>query len=108
MPILNSFGFPVYLVSSNGARIHALDKRLLYSFDIKSEHIQSVLSIAIDAEVTTVLFKENIWLTNKYNKKLNDFQPEIMYRPELVNFNELEDYAGIKLLFTDNHSKLLC
>jgi hypothetical protein len=30
-----------------------------------------------------------------------------MYRPELVNFNELEDYAGIKLLFTDNHSKLL-
>jgi hypothetical protein len=61
-----------------------------------------------DAEVTTVLFKENIWLTNKYNKKLNDFQPEIMYRPELVNFNELEDYAGIKLLFTDNHSKLLC
>jgi hypothetical protein len=62
------------------------------------KHIQSVLSIAIDAEVTTVLFKENIWLTN--NKKLNDFQPEIMYRPELVNFNELEDYAGIKLLFT--------
>lgn len=108
MPILDSLGFPVYLVSSNGARIHALDKSLLYSFDIKSEHIQSVLSIAIDAEVTTVLFKENIWLTNKYNKKLNDFQPEIMYRPELVNFNELEDYAGIKLLFThDNHSKLL-
>jgi Cof subfamily protein (haloacid dehalogenase superfamily) len=108
MPILDSLGFPVYLVSSNGARIHAPDKKLLYSFDIKSEHIQSVLSIDIDPDITTVLFKEDIWFTNKFNKKLNDFQPEIRYRPELVNFNELEDYAGIKLLFThENHSKLL-
>jgi Cof subfamily protein (haloacid dehalogenase superfamily) len=108
MPILDSLGFPVYLVSSNGARIHSPDKKLLYSFDIKSDHIQSVLSIDIDPDITTVLFKEDIWFTNKFNKKLNDFQPEIRYRPELVNFNELEDYAGIKLLFThENHSKLL-
>ena len=108
MPILNTLDFPVYLVSSNGARIHAPDKSLLYSFDIKSEHIQSVLSIDIDPDITTVLFKENIWLTNKYNQKLNDVQLEIQYHPKLVNFKELEDCGGIKLLFThDKHSKLL-
>ena len=100
--------FPVYLVTSNGARIHSPQKELLFSVDINSKSIQSILSLKIDPDFTTVLFKENVWQTNKHNEKLNSFQTELNYLPELVDFNTIEDFSAIKIFFThESHAKLL-
>lgn len=108
LPIVESLGCPVYLVTSNGARIHSPAKELLYSFNIKSDAIKSVLDLDIDPEFTTVLFKEEVWQTNKENKKLNSFQTVINYPPEIVDFKFVEDLSAIKLFFThDSHQKLV-
>ncbi len=108
MSLLEPLGFPVYLVSSNGARIHSPDKELMFSFDIKSETIKSVLSLGISDDFTTVLYKEKVWYTNKHNEKINDFQPEMKYMPEIVDYNEVEDLSTIKMLFShEKHSKLV-
>lgn len=108
MPIVAGLDIPLYLVTSNGARIHSPEKELLFSFDMESDAVKSVLSLDIDPEITTVLFRENVWQTNKHNEKLNEFQPEVNYHPELVNFNNLEDLSAIKVFFTHNkHSKLI-
>jgi Cof subfamily protein (haloacid dehalogenase superfamily) len=108
LPIVESLGCPVYLVTSNGARIHSPAKELLFSFDIASDAIKSVLDLDIDSEFTTVLFKEEVWQTNKENKKLNSFQTVMNYPPEIVDFNFVEDLSAIKLFFTHNsHQKLV-
>lgn len=108
MAIIEELGFPVYLVTSNGARIHSPTKELLFAFNLKSEAVQSVLSLEIDPEITTVLFKEQVWQTSKTNKKLNSFQKEMTYPPEVVDFDTLEDFSAIKIFFThDNHEKLV-
>jgi len=108
MSIIENLQFPVYLVTSNGARIHSPQKELLYSFDIKGEAVKSVLSLDINPEITTVLFKESVWQTSKTNKKLNAFQKEMVYPPEVVDFSDLEDYSAIKIFFThDNHDLLV-
>jgi len=108
MSITEVLGFPVYLVTSNGARIHSPKKELLYSLNIKGDAIKSILSLEIDPEITTVLFKENVWQTSKTNKKLNAFQKEMKYPPEVVDFENLDDYSSIKLFFThDDHEKLV-
>lgn len=108
MAIIEELGFPVYLVTSNGARIHSPTKELLFAFNLKSEAVQSVLSLEIDPEITTVLFKEEVWQTSKTNKKLNSFQKEMTYPPEVVDFDTLEDFSAIKIFFThDNHEKLV-
>jgi Cof subfamily protein (haloacid dehalogenase superfamily) len=107
MPIIEGLGFPLYLVTSNGARIHSPQKELLFSFDIDGEAIKSVLDLGIDSEITTVLFKENVWQTNKHSEQLNSFQTELNYLPELVDFNTVDDLGAIKMFFTHNrHSKL--
>jgi hypothetical protein len=67
-------------VTSNGARIHSPKRTSFLS--ISSEVIKSVLSLKIDAEFTTVVFKENVWLTNKDNESLNSFQAELNYLPK--------------------------
>ena len=108
MSIIDNLKFPVYLVTSNGARIHSPQKELLYSFDIKGEAVKSVLSLDINPDITTVLFKESVWQTSKTNKKLNAFQKEMVYPPEVVDFSDLDDYSAIKIFFThDNHDLLV-
>jgi hypothetical protein len=108
LPIVDTLGCPVYLITSNGARIHSPQRELLFSHDISSKAIRSVLDLEIDEEFTTVLFKENVWLTNKHDVVLNSAQTELNYLPELVNFDTLDDFSAIKLFFTHTrHSKLI-
>ena len=108
MAIVNNLGFPVYLVTSNGARIHSPQRELLYSFNMNGESVKSVLALDIDPDITTVLFRETVWQTSKTNKKLNAFQKDLVYPPEVVNFAELEDFNAIKIFFThDDHQKLV-
>ncbi len=107
LPLVEKLGVPLYLVTSNGARIHSPEKELLFSINMESDIVKSVLSLEIDPDITTVLFREDIWQTNKHNEKLNSFQREVTYHPELVNFKELEDCEAIKLFFThEDHDKL--
>ncbi len=108
MPLLDDLGCPFYLVTSNGARIHSPAKELIYSFDIKSDAIKSILDLDISPDFTTVLFKEKVWQSNKENKKLNSFQTVMNYPNEIVDFANVKDLSAIKLFFTHNdHYKLV-
>jgi len=108
MAIIETLKVPVYLVSSNGARIHSPNKEELFSFNLDSEVVKNALNVEIDPEITVVLFKENVWQTNRINEKLNAFQSELKYKPELVDYKTLEDFGAIKIFFScDDHEKLV-
>ncbi|WP_413998156.1 Cof-type HAD-IIB family hydrolase [Flavobacterium sp. W1B] len=108
MSIVETLGCPVYLVTSNGARIHSPENELLFSVDIDGELVKAIFDLEIDSEITSVLFKEHIWQTNKNNDKLNSFNKDSKYLPEIVDFDSLEDFSAIKIFFThDNHQKLV-
>jgi Cof subfamily protein (haloacid dehalogenase superfamily) len=108
MPLVEKLGVPLYLVTSNGARIHSPEKELLFSINMDSETVKSILNLDIDPDITTVLFKEVVWQTNIHNEKLNSFSKEVTYHRELVNFEELEDFEAIKIFFThENQEKLI-
>ncbi|MBF4519416.1 Cof-type HAD-IIB family hydrolase [Flavobacterium sp. ANB] len=108
MAIIDTLEVPVYLVSSNGARIHSPEKEELFAFNLSSDVVKAALNVEIDPEITVVLFKENVWQTNRISEKLNAFQAELKYHPELVDYKTLEDFGSIKLFFScDNHEKLV-
>lgn len=108
MAIIEKLEVPVYLVSSNGARIHSPNKEELFAFNLESDIVKAALNVEIDPEITVVLFKENVWQTNRISEKLNAFQEELKYRPELVDYKTLEDFGAIKIFFScDNHEKLV-
>ena len=108
MPLVERLGVPLYLVTSNGARIHSPEKELLFSINMNSETVKSILNLDTDPDITTVLFKEEVWQTNIHNEKLNSFSKEVTYHRQLVNFGELEDFEAIKIFFThENQDKLI-
>jgi Cof subfamily protein (haloacid dehalogenase superfamily) len=107
-PLVERLGVPLYLVTSNGARIHSPNKDLLFSVNMDSEIVKSIIDLDIDPDITTVLFKEEAWQTNIHNEKLNSFSKEVTYHRELVNFEELDDFEAIKIFFThENQEKLI-
>lgn len=106
-PIIQKLEIPVYLITSNGARIHCPKKELLFAENMPPEIVKEIIFCCEDEEITTVLFKENVWQTNKHNETLNNFQPEMNYLPEIVNYKELHDFEAIKVFFTHtSHQKL--
>ncbi|MGE6356922.1 Cof-type HAD-IIB family hydrolase [Flavobacterium sp. NPDC079362] len=108
MAIIETLEVPVYLVSSNGARIHSPEKEEIFAFNLNSDVVKTALNVEIDPEITVVLFKENVWQTNKWSEKLNAFQADLKYHPELVDYKTLEDFGAIKIFFScDNHEKLV-
>jgi Cof subfamily protein (haloacid dehalogenase superfamily) len=108
MPITDTLEFPIYLVTSNGARIHSPQRDLLFSFNLESDAVKSMLAVERDPGIITVLFKETVWQTSKDNQKINSFQTKMNYVPEVVDFETLEDYTAIKVFFThEKHSTLL-
>lgn len=108
MSIVETLDFPIYLVTSNGARIHAPDKELIFATNMESDAVQSVMQMDIPDEYTIVLFKENVWQTNKHDNKLLEFQTKLSYVPELVNYKEITDFNAIKIFFKhESHGKLL-
>ncbi|MBS7256746.1 Cof-type HAD-IIB family hydrolase [Flavobacterium branchiicola] len=108
MAIVATLEVPVYLVSSNGARIHSPEREELFAFNLESDIVKAALNVEIDPDITVVLFKENVWQTNRINEKLNAFQAELKYRPELVDYKTLEDFGAIKIFFScEDHEKLV-
>ncbi|PIF29634.1 hypothetical protein CLU81_0015 [Flavobacterium sp. 9] len=108
MAIIEKLEVPVYLVSSNGARIHSPERKELFAFNLESDVVKAALNVEIDPEITVVLFKENVWQTNRISERLNAFQEELRYAPELVDYKKLEDFGAIKIFFShDNHEKLV-
>lgn len=108
MGILDTLDFPLYLISSNGARIHTPDREEMYAFNLESAVVKRALDLEIDPEITVVLFKENVWQTNILSDKLNSFQAELKYLPELVDYKTLEDFSAIKIFFAhENQEKLI-
>jgi len=107
MPILSDIKIPFYLITSNGARIHNPEKELIYQFNLDDAMARSVLTADIDDEITSVLFKEEVWMTNKNNEKLNSFQKEMNYPPQIVDFSQVDDLSGIKILFTHSDNQKL-
>ncbi|OXA93379.1 Cof-type HAD-IIB family hydrolase [Flavobacterium hercynium] len=108
MAIIETLEIPVYLVSSNGARVHSPDHKELFSFNLESDIVKAALNVDIDPEVTVVLFRENIYLTNRISEKLKEYQADLRYLPELVDYKTLEDFGAIKIFFScDDHEKLV-
>lgn len=106
--IMDPLEVPVYLVSSNGARIHSPQKDVLYAFDMESEVVKSALSVGVDPEISIVLFKENVWLANIISEKLKSYQADLEFLPQLVDYASLEDFSAIKIFFFhENHQKLV-
>lgn len=97
---------PLYLITSNGARVHARDGRLLYENHIPQDLIGEILQISQGYEVHRNLYQQDLWLVEEPNEPLLNIHHASGFAYRITDFAKI-DYNHIdKFYFNAPYEKL--
>lgn len=75
--IRKTLGIPAYMITSNGARIHAPDDTLLHASDLPSELINPVIDLVkSEQNIQINLYDDNTWYSSKTNDDLAKYHAD--------------------------------
>lgn len=98
-----------YMITSNGARIHNDQGKIIEKHNFNTEIAADLIKIAYyDPHIITNIFRDNEWLINRkyqFNKKNNFQENTISYRIYKKNMSSLQEIC--KIYFTSNNQKKL-
>lgn len=97
---------PLYLITSNGARVHARDGRLLYKNHIPPNLVGEILQISKGYEVHRNLYQQDLWLVEEPNEPLLNIHHASGFAYRITDFANI-DYNHIdKFYFNAPYEKL--
>lgn len=107
--IRGQVGIPAYMITSNGARVHDQQDRLMYSENVPSDIVQSVIdTIKHDQEILIHMYQNDDWLLNKDDEALREYHEEFTYK--LFDENQAPSDGISKIFFTHagkDHERLV-
>ncbi|GDY25290.1 haloacid dehalogenase [Agarivorans sp. Toyoura001] len=106
-PIADQFDFPMYLITSNGARVHNKQGEVLYRADLNSEQIQGILDISAKYPLHRNIYHEDNWYVEQENEYVRSFNQHSGFNYQVTHFDDLEHQHICKLFFVADHEILL-
>ncbi|ANQ18336.1 Cof-type HAD-IIB family hydrolase [Vibrio natriegens] len=107
--IRSQVGIPAYMITSNGARVHDQNDKLMYSENVPQELVQGVIdTIKHDHEILIHMYQNDDWLLNKDDETLREFHEEFTYK--LFDENQAPTDGIAKIFFTHadkDHERLV-
>ncbi len=108
MELKKLLGLDSYLISSNGARIHDEENKVVYERNIDREIVKKILEKKCDEEISRHIYTGEHWYVEKEWEEFNKFHQESGFFYELKDFNEIKDESFVKIFFiSKNQEKLL-
>lgn len=105
--IRESIGAEIYLITSNGARVHNAQGELVYSQDIAPSIAQAISEISVPESVQTNIFQNDDWFVNKDNPALLEFSQDSTFVYEVADVTQIEKKGIAKIFFCGPHDELL-
>ncbi|MGY5451049.1 Cof-type HAD-IIB family hydrolase [Agarivorans sp. MS3-6] len=106
-PIADQFDFPMYLITSNGARVHNKQGEVLFRADLNSQQINKILAISANYPLHRNIYHEDNWYVEEENEYVRSFNQHSGFNYQVINFDELEHQHICKLFFVAEHDILL-
>ncbi len=104
----NNLNEDIYLITSNGARIHNPDGELLYKQNMDMEVIMEIMnSQIIDKSVHISFYHEDGWILFKENPELESMVIHNGFYPDIIDIDDLKDYEILKIMFNSKNSNAL-
>ncbi len=103
-------GVDMYLITSNGARVHNPKGELIIQHDITPELVHLLLSLRkpFEDKVHTNVYKGEQWLVEVEHEDLNAFSKESGFTYHMADFDSIEASAIQKVFFAaESHADLL-
>ncbi len=97
--IRNKLELDTILITSNGSRVHDVQRRELFAYDIDEKTVRNILDIDFDNEIHVNIYQGDKWFVEIENEKFKEFHNEFGFSYEVMNFKALEEYSASKVFF---------
>ncbi|RDH42652.1 Cof-type HAD-IIB family hydrolase [Zooshikella ganghwensis] len=104
--IANNLGLDLFLITSNGARIHNKQGQTIFRQDIPEHIVQPLLEMA-PKDTQLNIYKEDQWLISKPNQALLEFNKSSGFNYSITNLFTTDHNNVAKVFFVGKHETLL-
>jgi hypothetical protein len=94
-------GIPAYMITSNGARIHDPNNKLMFSRNVPENLIPTIIQqLSHDEDVSIHIYRHDEWLISNSDQRLKDFHNESGFSYRLFDANNPPLDGVSKVFFT--------
>jgi Cof subfamily protein (haloacid dehalogenase superfamily) len=104
--VRETIGVPAYIISSNGARVHAPDDRLVYERNIDPAIARAILNTDVDDKVVRNVFTSSEWLIDREAPALLEFHKDSGFRYQVADLPAFPGAGVAKFLFVGEPASL--
>ena len=104
--LAQQLNIPVRLITSNGARVHSKEAKLIYENHIPPKLVEQILSLSAGYEVHRNLYQQDLWLVEEPNKPLLNIHHSSGFAYRIINFRDINYQHIDKFYFNASHQKL--
>ncbi len=93
-------GIPAYMITSNGARVHDLNDKEMYSQNVAEELVQPIVDVVKkDPNIRINIYQDDNWFINREDETLKNFHVESNFHYSLMDVDNVPTKGIAKLFF---------
>jgi len=97
----------IYLITSNGARVHNNKGELIYSKNVSTDIAQIISEIDLQETIQANIYRDDEWFVNKPNPEILSFSQDSTFSYQVVDITTLEKAGIAKFFFCGPHDDLV-
>jgi len=97
----------IYLITSNGARVHNNKGELIYSQNVPTDIAQIIAEIDLPDTIQANIYRDDEWFVNKPNPEILNFSQDSTFSYQVVDLSRLEKAGIAKFFFCGPHEDLV-
>ncbi|MXP67652.1 sugar/pyridoxal phosphate phosphatase YigL [Pantoea sp. Aalb] len=106
--IRDKLGIPAYMITSNGARVHDINGKLIFSHDLNTDIANELYYIKYDDKlILTHVYRNDEWFISRHTPDEQDYFPESVFRYQIYQPSVLPVDGISKVFFTCKNPLLL-
>lgn len=105
--IKEAIGADIYLITSNGARVHNAQGDLVFSQNIAPEIAQQLSELTLPTGVQANIFRDDDWFINEESQELLEFSQDSTFSYEIADLPQLDKHGIAKFFFCGPHEQLV-
>ncbi len=99
--IREQVGIPAYMITSNGARVHDTENKVLYSKNVPEDLIQPVIDVVKEySNIYINLYRNDDWMLSRDDAEIREFHAESGFQYTLFDDNQAPTDGVAKIFFT--------
>lgn len=98
--IRQSVGIPAYMITSNGARVHDTEDKLMLAENIDPQLVQPIVDMMAEPHLTVHIYQDDNWLVNQEDEHLREYHPDEGYSYQIFDSNRAPTKGIAKIFVT--------